>query len=81
METQAPCYRVEQLGIGDCDGDDLRDIELEKVQIPENSDVVCVADEDEDEKGQRKEVENRGDDGGVAAGFGSSHGLSAVGGW
>lgn len=56
METQAPSYRVEEFGIGHGNGDDLRDIKLEEVQVPQDRDIMGVAEEDEDEKGNGNEV-------------------------
>lgn len=48
IETQASSYRVEQFGIAHGDGDNLGDIELEEVQVPEYGDIMCVTNKDED---------------------------------
>lgn len=68
METQAAGHRVQQLGVVDGDGDDVGDIELEEVDLVQGAVDVGVADEDEDEEWQGDEVEDGGDDGGVAPG-------------
>lgn len=70
METETARYRVEQLRIGHGNGDNLRDIELEEVDIAQDGDVVRVADEHEDQERQRDEVQQAGYDGGVAASLG-----------
>lgn len=50
----------------------MGDVELEEVEVVENAVDVCIADEDEDQEGNREEVEDGSGDGGVATGWRSS---------
>lgn len=68
METQTASHRVEELRVCDADGDDVRDVELEKVELVEGTVDVCVANQDHDEEGDGEEVEDGGGDGSVAPG-------------
>lgn len=48
METETSGDRVEQVGVLDRDGDDLRHIELEEVDVVEGRVDMRVSDNDED---------------------------------
>ena len=56
METQATGDRVQQLRVGHRDGDDLGDIELEKVDVVERAVDARVANADENQERDRNEV-------------------------
>lgn len=73
VESQTPGYRVEQARVCYGNGDDLGNVELEEVGVSQDGPIVGITDEGEDEEWYRDEVQQRGDDGGVAAGFGRGH--------
>lgn len=74
VQAEAPGDGVEEVRVGDGDGDDLGDVEPEEPGVADDGGVLDVADEDEDQEGDGEEVEKGGDEGGVAAGDGSGHG-------
>lgn len=77
MQAQAAGYRVEKLRIGDGDGNNMRDVELEEVEFVEHGVDPDVANHDKHKKGYRDEVaQARGYDGVPAV---VSHGRSAAG--
>lgn len=67
VQAEAPCDAVEEDGIGDRNWDDIADVQLKEVCVPQDRPVVDVSDEDEDEENDSKEVEKRSDKGAVAA--------------
>lgn len=75
------CYGIEELGVGDVDGNDVWDVEFEEVEVVEDVVDVGVFDEDEDEEGNCEEVEDGGDDGGVLMGWRSGFGGYDCWGW
>lgn len=66
MQAQTTGDRVQEVGVGDRDGDDVGDIELEEVYVVEDTIDVGVADRDEDEEGDGDEVEHGGHNSRVA---------------
>lgn len=78
MQAKAAGDRVEQLRVLDGNGNDVGDVELEEEDVVEDAIDVGVADEDEDEEGEGEEVEEGGDDGGVAACLGGRHGCRSL---
>lgn len=73
MEAQTTGYGVEQLRVGDGNGDNLGDIEFEEVCVAQDCNVVGVAGRDEDEERDGDEVEEGSDKGRVAASDGAGH--------
>lgn len=73
MKTETASDRVQKVGIFHRDGDDVRDVELEEVDVCENRVLVRVSDDDENQKGYAEEVEDAGGVGSVAARVGRCH--------
>lgn len=78
VQAQATGDRVQQARVGDGDGDDLADVELEEVDVVEDGVDVRVAEGDEDEEREGDEVEGHGHEGRVAAGWGDDGGHGGV---
>lgn len=73
MQSERSGYRIEQVGVGDRNRNNMRDIEFEEIDIVQDFVFVCISNQNENEEWDREKVENGGGDGRVAAGIGSRH--------
>jgi hypothetical protein len=67
MEAKAPRYAVEEDGIRDRDGNDIADVELEKVRVSQDGLVAGVSYDDQDEEDDGEEVAEGSDVSAIAA--------------